>query len=76
MPSSAPSCADRSTTACSLAELVEQDENLGPDALGLLGPGVSVKRRTTPGGAGPDAVAPQLEAFRSAVDAAKREHSS
>ncbi len=58
----------------SLAELVEQDENLGPDALGLLGPGVSVKRRTTPGGAGPDAVAPQMEAFRSAVDAAKREY--
>ncbi len=53
-PSSAPSCAESLDDGVPLAELVEHDEHLGPDALGLLGPGVAVKRRTTQGGAGPD----------------------
>ena len=37
---------------------------LGPDALGLLGPGVAVSRRTTLGGAGPVPVAAQMAAAR------------
>ena len=47
-----------------LAELVAAHPDLGADAVGLLEPGVAVRRRTTPGGAGPDAVAVQLERFR------------
>ena len=34
------------------------------DAVGLLEPGVAVTRRTTPGGAGPEPVAVQVERFR------------
>jgi argininosuccinate lyase len=45
-----------------LDELVRNDPKLGPDALGLLEAGAGVRRRTTPGGAGPDAVKRQLEA--------------
>ena len=37
----------------SLASLVAADPALGPDAAALVAPGVSVTRRTTPGGAGP-----------------------
>jgi argininosuccinate lyase len=48
----------------SLAELVAAHPDLGPEAAALLEPGVAVRRRTTPGGAGPDAVAVQLERFR------------
>jgi len=55
----------------SLAELVATHADLGPDAVELLGEGVSVRRRTTPGGAGPEPVARQLEAFRRAVEAAR-----
>jgi hypothetical protein len=41
--------------------------------LALLDPGVAVSRRTTPGGAGPDAVADQLKryAHQLAVDASR-----
>lgn len=45
-----------------LEELVMTEPALGPDALAALEPGVSVRRRTTPGGAGPGAVKIQLEA--------------
>jgi argininosuccinate lyase len=45
-----------------LDELVRNDPKLGLDALGLLEAGAGVLRRTTPGGAGPDAVKRQLEA--------------
>ncbi len=45
-----------------LDELVMTDPRLGPDALGLLEPGQAVKRRTTPGGGGPEPVGPQLAA--------------
>lgn len=48
----------------SLATLVSNDPRLGPQAAALVAPGVSVRRRTTPGGAGPEAVAVQLERFR------------
>jgi argininosuccinate lyase len=46
-----------------LVELVMADPALGPEAVGLLEPGVSVRRRTSPGGAGPQPVAVQLERF-------------
>ena len=45
-----------------LDELVENDPRLGPDALPLLEPGSAVRRRTTPGGGGPEPVARQFEA--------------
>jgi argininosuccinate lyase len=48
----------------SLRELVIADPTLGPDAAALVAPGVAVQRRTTAGGAGPAAVAVQLERFR------------
>ena len=51
----------------SLAELVTADDRLGPDAAVILEPGVSVTRRTTHGGGSPEAVAAQLERFRSAI---------
>ena len=44
-----------------LAELVAASDDLGPDAVALLGPGVAVQRRTTRGGGGPGPVAEQLE---------------
>jgi argininosuccinate lyase len=47
-----------------MAELVAEHPDLGPEAVALLGPGVAVTRRTTPGGAGPAPVAVQLERFR------------
>ena len=52
-----------------LAELVEADDRLGPEAAQLLEPGVSVSRRITRGGGGPVAVAEQLVRFRSRVTA-------
>jgi argininosuccinate lyase len=47
-----------------LLELVQAHPALGADAAGLLEPGMAVTRRTTPGGAGPAAVAVQLDRFR------------
>jgi argininosuccinate lyase len=44
-----------------LDELVATDPRLGPEALTLLAPGAGVRRRLTPGGAGPKAVVAQLE---------------
>jgi argininosuccinate lyase len=56
-----------------LAELVAADPRLGGDALPLLTPGASVRRRTTAGGAGPDPVAAQIGQFaaRLAADRAR-----
>jgi argininosuccinate lyase len=51
----------------SLRDLVAADPALGPDAAALVAPGVSVRRRITPGGAGPVPVAAQLERFRASV---------
>jgi argininosuccinate lyase len=48
----------------SLATLVEHHARFGPDAAALVAPGVAVRRRTTPGGAGPAPVHVQLERFR------------
>jgi argininosuccinate lyase len=52
-----------------LAELVEAHPDLGHEAVAILGPGVAVTRRTTPGGAGPVPVAAQLERFARALKA-------
>ncbi|MBA2281359.1 MAG: argininosuccinate lyase [Acidimicrobiia bacterium] len=54
-----------------LTELVAAHPALGDDALELLEPGVSVTRRTTPGGAGPVPVAAQIEAFAARLQADK-----
>jgi argininosuccinate lyase len=48
----------------SLAELAVAHPALGPEAAALVAPGVAVRRRITAGGAGPDAVAVQLERYR------------
>src|SRR5437763_13886707 len=47
-----------------LAELVQAHPDLGIEAVSLLEPGVPVTRRTSPGAAGPEAVADQLRRFR------------
>jgi argininosuccinate lyase len=52
-----------------LAELVAANPALGDEAVALLEPGTGVNRRTTRGGAGPAAVAAQLERFRARLDA-------
>jgi argininosuccinate lyase len=54
-----------------LTELVAAHPDLGAEAADLLEPGRSVSRRRTPGGAGPDPVAAQLQRFerRLALDA-------
>jgi argininosuccinate lyase len=54
-----------------LAELVEAHPSLGIEAVGLLEPGAAVRRRTSPGGAGPVPVADQLLRFRDTVAAEK-----
>jgi argininosuccinate lyase len=46
-----------------LSELVAAHPQLGVDAVALLEPGVAVRRRTTPGGAGPGPVQLQLARF-------------
>jgi argininosuccinate lyase len=52
-----------------LAELVAAHPDLGDEAVELLDPGMPVNRRQTPGGAGTDAVAAQLERFRARLQA-------
>ncbi|MEY2444150.1 MAG: argininosuccinate lyase [Ilumatobacteraceae bacterium] len=52
----------------SLRALVSNDPQLGPDAAALVGPGVSVGRRVTRGGAGPVPVAAQIERFAAQLD--------
>ena len=51
-----------------LDELVMTDPRLGPEALAVLEPGEAVRRRTTPGGAGPEPVRHQLAAARACLD--------
>jgi argininosuccinate lyase len=56
-----------------LAELVEAHPDFGEQALEVLDAAAALRRRTTPGGTGPDAVAVQRERFRRrlAADAAR-----
>jgi argininosuccinate lyase len=51
-----------------LRQLVAEHAQLGPEAALLVAPGVSVRRRTTPGGAGPLPVAVQLDRFAAALE--------
>ena len=51
-----------------LVALVEKHGALGADAARLLTAGVAVTRRTTPGGAGPLAIGPQLERFAAQLE--------
>jgi argininosuccinate lyase len=51
-----------------LRDLVAAHPDLGPDAVPLLEPGAAVRRRRSPGGAGPDPVAVQLDRFRARLD--------
>jgi argininosuccinate lyase len=62
----------RSIEGAPLRELVEADPALGPEAAALLAPGRAVRRRTTPGGAGPSAQPAQAAALAAAVDAASQ----
>jgi argininosuccinate lyase len=55
-----------------LAELVAAEPELGPRALPLLAPGAAVRRRTTPGGAGPGPVAVQRQRLAERLDAERR----
>jgi argininosuccinate lyase len=50
--------------AMPLSDLVAAHPDLGAEAAALVAPGVSVRRRTTPGGAGPGPVAVQLANFK------------
>ena len=52
-----------------LSELVAAHPQLGADAVALLEPGVAVRRRSTPGGAGPGPVAVQLARFAARLSA-------
>ncbi len=51
----------------SFRDLVTAHPQLGADAAALIAPGVSVKRRTTRGGAGPGPVADQIARFTTAL---------
>jgi argininosuccinate lyase len=64
--------AEASTSEASFAELVRDHPQLGPEAAALLEPGVAVTNRRTPGGAGPSAVAVQLEHLRANLDEESR----
>jgi argininosuccinate lyase len=52
-----------------LEELVLTEPRLGPDALRFFEPGAAVARRTSPGGAGAEPVAHQLESARRCLTA-------
>ena len=52
-----------------LRDLVAAHPALGAEAAALVAPGVSVRRRTTPGGAGPAPVAVQRDRFAARLDA-------
>jgi argininosuccinate lyase len=51
-----------------LEELVMTDPRLGSVARAVLAPGEAVRRRTTPGGAGPEPVRQQLAVTRARLD--------
>jgi argininosuccinate lyase len=55
----------------SLADLAEAEPGLGAEGAALVAAGVGVRRRTSPGGAGPEPFAAQLRALRSAIAAAR-----
>jgi argininosuccinate lyase len=52
-----------------IAELVQAHPALGTDAVALLEPGAALRRRTAPGGTGPEAVSVQMERFEERMEA-------
>ena len=60
----------------SLHDLVLQDSGFGPEAAALIAPGVSVRRRSSPGGGGPHAAKEQRERFESEISALRTRLSS
>jgi argininosuccinate lyase len=52
----------------SLEQLVKAEPRLGREALAVLEPGQSVRRRTTPGGAGPEPLRQQVAAARTRLE--------
>ncbi|QQS24771.1 MAG: argininosuccinate lyase [Actinomycetota bacterium] len=52
----------------SLPDLAGADPALGPQAARLIAPGMGVQMRTSPGGAGPAAVGPQLDRLAAVLD--------
>ena len=59
-----------------LRDAVERAERFGPEAAALLDAGTAVRRRTTPGGAGPVPAGPQRAALEGALSAARVRASS
>jgi argininosuccinate lyase len=55
----------------SLRALVADHPDLGDEAASLVDDGVGVRRRTSPGGAGPAVLAPQIRSYRAMLDAAR-----
>ncbi len=53
-----------------LADLARAE--IGPDAAALVRPGVGVRQRTSPGGAGPRPLAAQLDRYRAMLDDERR----
>jgi argininosuccinate lyase len=51
-----------------LGDLVADDPRLGAEAAALVAPGVAVRRRTSPGGAGPGPLRVQMQRFAAALD--------
>jgi argininosuccinate lyase len=51
-----------------IGELLEAHPAFGEEALALLEPGMALRRRRTPGGSGPDAVALQMERFAERIE--------
>jgi hypothetical protein len=50
-----------------LADLAAAE--IGPDAAGLVQPGAGVRRRSSPGGAGPAAIGAQIDNYRAMLAA-------
>ncbi len=69
-PSWASWSGGRSTAKGALVDLVAADPRLGDEAAALVRPGVPVRQRTSPGGAGPQPVAEQLQRFEAALERA------
>jgi argininosuccinate lyase len=59
-----------------LRDLVADSPELGPGAVHLLDQGAAVRRRTTPGGAGPEPLTAQLSALHLLLDAERRRWAS
>ena len=65
-----PDAAGASSAAARFVAAVSAHPELGPQAAALLAPGEAYRRRNSPGGAGPTAVAEQLTRLKAAVTAA------